>query len=38
LTLGMGRLMASLCGVARERFVEELLGRRREAAEELVPA
>ena len=38
LTLGMGRLMASLCSVARERFVEELLGRRREAAEELVPA
>jgi hypothetical protein len=38
LTLGMGRLMASLCSIARERFVEELLGRRREAAEELVPA
>ena len=38
LTLGMGRLMASLCSVARERFVEELLGRRREPAGELVPA
>jgi hypothetical protein len=38
LTLGMGRLMASLCSVARERFVEELLGRHRETAGELVPA
>ena len=38
LTLGMGRLMASLCSVARERFVEELLGSRRETAGELVPA
>jgi hypothetical protein len=38
LTLGMGRLMASLCSVARERFVEELLGRRTETAGELVPA
>jgi hypothetical protein len=38
LTLGMGRLMASLCSVARERFVEELLGRRREPTGELVPA
>ena len=39
LTLGMGRLMASLCSVAREGFVEELLGRRREPAGELlVPA
>ena len=38
LTLGMGRLMASLCSVARERFVEELLGRRREPTGELVSA
>ena len=38
LTLGMGRLMVSLCSVARERFVEELLGRRTETAGELVPA
>jgi hypothetical protein len=38
LTLGMGRLMASLCSVARERFVEELLGSRGETAGELVPA
>jgi hypothetical protein len=38
LTLGMGRLMASLCSVAREHFVEELLGSRREPTGELVPA
>jgi hypothetical protein len=38
LTLGMGTLMAPLCSVARERFVEELLGRRTEPAGELVPA
>ena len=38
LTLGIGRLMVSLCSVARERFVEELLGRRTETAGELVPA
>ena len=38
LTLGMGRLMASLCSVARERFVEELLRRRREPTGELVSA
>ena len=38
LALGMGRLMASLCSVARERFVEELLGRGGEPAGELVPA
>jgi hypothetical protein len=36
LTLGIGRLMVSLCSVARERFVEELLGRRTETAGELV--
>jgi hypothetical protein len=38
LTLGMGRLMSPLSSVARERFVEELLGRRREPTGELVPA
>jgi hypothetical protein len=38
LTLGMGRLIASLGRVTRERFVEELLGRRREPAAELIPA
>ena len=38
LSLGMGRLMSPLCSVARERFVEELLGSRRETAGELVPA
>jgi hypothetical protein len=38
LALGMGRLMASSCSVARERFVEELLGGRGEPAGELVPA
>ena len=38
LALGMGRLIASLCSVARERFVEELLGRGGEPAGELVPA
>jgi hypothetical protein len=38
LTLGMGRLMASLCSVARERFVEELLRKRREPTGELVSA
>jgi hypothetical protein len=38
LTLGIGRLMVSLCSVARERFVEELLGGGRELAVEPVPA
>ena len=38
LTLGMGRLMASLCSVARERFVEELLRRCGEPTGEVVPA
>ena len=40
LTLGMGRLMASSCSVARERFVEDLLmgSRRKLAGEELVSA
>ena len=39
LTLGMGKVMASLCSVTRERFVEELLRRWREPTGELlVPA
>jgi hypothetical protein len=39
LPLSLGRAtMPPLCSVARERFVEDLLGRRREPAGELVPA
>jgi hypothetical protein len=39
LPLSLGRAaMPPLCSVARERFVEDLLGRRREPAGELIPA
>ncbi len=34
----LGRLMAPLCSVAREWFLEELMGSRREPTGELVPA
>ena len=38
LPLSLGRLMAPLCSVAREWFLEELMGSRREPTGELVPA
>ena len=39
LPLSLGRLMAPLCSVARERFLEDLMGSRREPTGELlVPA
>ena len=39
LPLSLGRAaMPPLCSVARERFVQDLLGRRRESAGELIPA
>jgi hypothetical protein len=38
LPLPLSRLMCSFCSVARERFVEDLLGIRRELTGELAPA
>ncbi len=38
LPLSLGRLMAPLYSVARERFLEDLMGSRREPTGELVPA
>jgi hypothetical protein len=38
LPLSLGRLMAPLCSVAREWFLEDLMGSRGEPTGELVPA